>query len=457
MQEALVGLLLFGVVVALARRWAGERQFPGAAGRSQHAERIKRGFAGCFGAVDAGDAGVRAIDVVEPATPCRLRCGGDPEWLAGNADWRAAQRLAGRGVSVIGTDRYVPPHPWGSTHGDTRVTRLAIGEGREYVPLVRRSHELWHEIEQASGTQVLTQPGTVVLAHPASPFLNETRASAREYEIDHLDLTNAEVRARFPMFAVDEQTEAYYEPAGGYVRPEAAVAAQLELARRSGAQLQLGERVERWTASPDGVIVTTDAGSYGAEQLLLCVGAWISELFPDGRDIFAVYRQLLYWFPIRRRFEQLRDMPTFIWDFGGDQRSFVHLDGFYGSRRSARWGEGGVGGVRAHDRAGWPPAPGDPGGDRSDVSALHLAVSAVARRQAAEDGLLPVHEHAREPVRDRPSPRTRLGPDRVGVLGALVQALTCDRRGGRAVADRMSARRRPRRVQLRAGAGPVSR
>ena len=141
-------------------------------------------------------------------------------------------------------DQYVPPHPWGSTHGDTRITRLAIGEGREYVPLVRRSHELWREIEQATGTELLTHAGIVLLADPSSPFLAETRASARDYDIEHEDLTNAELRARFPMFRVEESTEAYYEPAAGYLRPEAAVTAQLELARRNGARLRLGEHVE---------------------------------------------------------------------------------------------------------------------------------------------------------------------------------------------------------------------
>jgi len=226
----------------------------------------------------------------------------------------ACSQLAARGVSVIGIDQYVPPHSWGSTHGETRMTRLAIGEGREYVPLVRRSHELWPELEGETGTRLLTEAGVVILAHPSSPFLRETRASARQYEIQHRDLSNAELGARFPMFAVDEQTEAYYEPEGGYVRPEAAVAAQLELARGRGAQLRLGERVERWTASANGVAVTTDVDKYDAGQLLLCAGAWIGELFPDGREMFAVYRQLLYWFPIREGYPQLRDMPAFgIW------------------------------------------------------------------------------------------------------------------------------------------------
>src|SRR5437763_14726684 len=95
----------------------------------------------------------------------------------------ACSQLAGRGVSVIGIDQYVPPHPWGSSHGETRMTRLALGEGREYVPLVLRSHELWREIEQETGSQLLTQTGVVILGHRSSRFLADTRRAAREYEI----------------------------------------------------------------------------------------------------------------------------------------------------------------------------------------------------------------------------------------------------------------------------------
>ncbi|HTU84675.1 MAG TPA: N-methyl-L-tryptophan oxidase [Solirubrobacteraceae bacterium] len=242
----------------------------------------------------------------------------------------ACRALAARGASVVGIDRYAPPHPLGSTHGDTRITRLAIGEGREYVPLVRRSHRLWREIERQTGTRLLTQAGVLVLAPAASPFLAETLGAAATHAIPHERLTHAEIGARFPMFQVREDTVGYHEPEGGYVRPEAAVAAQLDLARRHGAQLRLGERVDRWRAGAGGVTVTTDAGSYAAGRLLLCAGAWVTELFPEGRDMFAVYRQLMYWWPIDRGYEQLRDMPAFVCDLGGVQDGFVHLDGFYG-------------------------------------------------------------------------------------------------------------------------------
>jgi sarcosine oxidase len=242
----------------------------------------------------------------------------------------ACRQLAARGVSVIGIDRYAPPHAWGSTHGDTRITRLAIGEGREYVPLARRSHELWREIEAESGIELLTETGIVVLAHPSSVFLAETRAAARQYAIEHRDLSNDELRAGFPMFAAGEETIGYHEPAAGYVRPERAVEAQLTLALRHGARLHLYERVESWTASGSGVTLTTDCTTYAADRLVVCAGPWIGDLVPQVRDLVAIYRQLLFWFPIRRHYAVLRDMPAFVWDVGGHQRGFVHLDGFYG-------------------------------------------------------------------------------------------------------------------------------
>ncbi len=239
-------------------------------------------------------------------------------------------QLAARGESVIGFDTYEPPHPYGSTHGDTRITRIAIGEGPEYVPLVRRSHELWREIEEETGDQLLTVCGGLVLAPAGSLFLTQTRASASTYDVAHESLSADEIGRRFPMFSIDSRTEGYYEPEAGWVRPEAAVRAQLRLARRRGAQLRVGETVDGWAAGAEGVSVTTSAGAYSADQLVMCAGPWLPGLAPELGHLFAVYRQLLYWFPIRRGYELLREMPIFVLDFGGGTHDFVHLDGFYG-------------------------------------------------------------------------------------------------------------------------------
>jgi sarcosine oxidase len=242
----------------------------------------------------------------------------------------ACFQLAARGTSVIGIDQYQPPHQLGSTHGDTRMTRLAVGEGAEYVPLVHRSHDLWREIERLAGVELLTQCGGLVLAEAGNPFLERTRALAQEYGVAHENLAHGQLAERFPMFAAGPDTVAYRELGSGYVRPERAVAVQLDLARRHGATLRLGERVEDWAAGGSGVRVRTNAGVHTADRLILCAGPWMPALFGEGDDILAVHRQVFYWFPIRRGYEQLRDMPVFVWEFGGDRDAFTHLRGFYG-------------------------------------------------------------------------------------------------------------------------------
>ncbi|RZJ57552.1 MAG: FAD-dependent oxidoreductase, partial [Acidovorax sp.] len=72
-------------------------------------------------------------------------------------------QLARRGARVLGLDQFAPPHTLGSSHGQTRITRLAVGEGDQYVPLVRRSHEIWAELEAATGQSIYTRTHGLVL------------------------------------------------------------------------------------------------------------------------------------------------------------------------------------------------------------------------------------------------------------------------------------------------------
>lgn len=240
-------------------------------------------------------------------------------------------QLARRGLRVIGLDRHHPPHDRGSTHGDTRITRLAIGEGAEYAPLVQRSHVLWRELEAETGATLMQQVGGLVIGDADDPFLVDTRANAAVNEITHENLTHRALTERYPMFAAPAGTEAYLEPEAGMLHPEAAVRAQLSLARSAGAELRLGTEVHRWHADGDEVTVVTGDGTLRARELVLCAGAWIRRLAPEYADVFEVHPQLLHWFPIRQGYEALRAMPIFIWEIPGERDDFTHLSGgFYG-------------------------------------------------------------------------------------------------------------------------------
>src|SRR5678816_67379 len=99
-------------------------------------------------------------------------------------------QLARRGIRVLGLDRHVPPHEHGSSHGETRITRLAIGEGAHYTPLAVRSHEIWREIERETGADLMTTTGGLIISSTrrrshihVEGFFDNTVAAARVHGI----------------------------------------------------------------------------------------------------------------------------------------------------------------------------------------------------------------------------------------------------------------------------------
>jgi sarcosine oxidase len=239
-----------------------------------------------------------------------------------------AYQLAKAGARVLGIDRFAPPHPHGSTHGDSRITRLAVGEGAAYVPLAIRSHELWREIEARTGEELLTVTGGVVISvpggrgqHGADDFLATTIATAQAHGIAHEVLDSAALAERLPPFVLGGDERGMLEPSAGFVRPEPAVAAQLRLAREHGADLKTGERA----ISAGRRRVVTDAGTYTAETIVLTAGPWIAELRPELASAFAVSRQVLHWFTLAPgAYEAHRDLPVFIWITGDGPEEFFY-------------------------------------------------------------------------------------------------------------------------------------
>ena len=217
----------------------------------------------------------------------------------------ALYQASRRGAKTLGIDRYQPPHTLGSSHGDTRITRFAIGEGECYVPLVQRSDEIWRELEARSGLTLFHRSGGLIIAPPSSSatfhgegdFVEASARVAARHGIAHEVIDADEIMRRHPLLKPRASDRAYYEPGAGVLRPERCVAAQLDQARRAGATIHTGERVTGYRADADGVTVTTERGSYRADKLILSAGAWMADLMPEAyRSGIRVCRQVIYWF-----------------------------------------------------------------------------------------------------------------------------------------------------------------
>lgn len=235
----------------------------------------------------------------------------------------ALYQLAKRGKRVLGIDRFVPPHAFGSSHGESRITRLAIGEGTHFTPLAMRSHEIWRELERETGRSLMTTTGGLVIGghEDAAPlhvanFLEQTIEAASRYGIRHDILGADEIRRRFPAFSPRDDEIGYYEHDAGFLRPEACVEVQLDLARRHGAEIRNSTRV----LGIEGDGVTTDHGNFRAERIIVAAGPWISDLLSDAcENIFRVYRQVMFWFEIDGPASPFQpgNFPIFIWQIPG--------------------------------------------------------------------------------------------------------------------------------------------
>ncbi len=205
----------------------------------------------------------------------------------------AAATLADRGLSVLGLEAFGPAHDRGSMHGGTRIIRQAYFEGAEYVPLLRSSYDGWHRLAERSGRDVITLCGGLHLGDPDGGVFTGARAAAELHRVEHEILDAAEIHRRFPAMRPAEHVVAVYEPGAGFVRPEETVLAHLDLAGRAGADLRFDEPVRSWSVTPGGgVEVATDAGTYGADRLVLAPGAWAASLTGIA---LSVERQVVYW------------------------------------------------------------------------------------------------------------------------------------------------------------------
>jgi len=243
-------------------------------------------------------------------------------------------QLARRGADVVGIDRFAPPHKMGSSHGETRITRQAVGEGGDYAPLVLNSHRIWRELEADTGEKLLRDCGVLVMGPGSGPtshhgkpdFVTRSIEVARDFGIAHEIIDGAEVSRRFPQFlGLTGSEKAYYEPGGGYVFPERCISAQLNRATQLGAQIRTG--VELLSIAEHGMVrLETSAGTIEAKQAVITAGSWTAPLLGAPFDsLLTVSRQVLHWYELDDVAAYGPRSPAFIWMHGA-----TDVDYFYG-------------------------------------------------------------------------------------------------------------------------------
>ena len=211
----------------------------------------------------------------------------------------ALSALARRSARALGIERFAPGHDRGSSHGVTRVIRLGYFEHPSYVPLLRRTYELWRELEAASGLALLHVTGIAEIGKPDGAVVPGTLLASRTHALAHEVLPAKALMERFPAFRVPLDFVGVVQPDGGFVTVEPAIEAQLALAKGAGAEVLTGTAVHSIEPQRDGARVRIDGRIFDAGTVVVTAGPWVKRLLPALPVDFRVTRQVMAWFEPR--------------------------------------------------------------------------------------------------------------------------------------------------------------
>lgn len=216
--------------------------------------------------------------------------------------WRAARD--GRAVTLL--ERHAGPHPYGSSHGRSRIFRLAYRDPY-YVALARAARTGWDVLQDESGTALLDVTGG--LDHGLAGEVATNLAAA---DVPFSVLSPAETEARWPHLRFEG--EVVHQPDAGRLDADAVVATLHREAVRHGADLRFSTVALSAAVTGDGVVVTTSAGEIAARVVVVAAGAWLPGLLPslppvDGLPPFRVTQEQPVYFAAR---DPATPWPSFI-------------------------------------------------------------------------------------------------------------------------------------------------
>jgi sarcosine oxidase len=220
--------------------------------------------------------------------------------------------LARRGKRVLGLERFGIPHSMGSSHGHTRIIRLAYYEHPSYVLLLKRAYELWREIQRIASERLLHITGSIDAGPEDSWVFKGSWESCKLHDLPHEILTGAELHRRFPGYHLPADHLALVQPEGGFLTPEKCIVSYVMAAQALGAEIHGHERVFEWRPLEGGVRVRTDRGVYEADKLVITAGAWDGELLDVLEGLAVPERQVLAWLqPTRPEYFRPDAFPVF--------------------------------------------------------------------------------------------------------------------------------------------------
>lgn len=200
------------------------------------------------------------------------------------------------GVEVHGFDSVYPGHPFGASGGESRLFRSFEIDDLDYVPIIQRADELWHNIETQSGQTLRNISGSLLMGDANGEQMIRARQSASESDVPHEFLDNRELAKRFPNIKTYPEDVGIWDSGGGTIFPELTISTTARLAQQNGAKIHPYSQITRITPDANGIILQNNGDSIQFDKVVVAVGGWTNNLFPFLKDTIVTKRLTSAWF-----------------------------------------------------------------------------------------------------------------------------------------------------------------
>jgi sarcosine oxidase len=221
---------------------------------------------------------------------------------AGTMGSATAWWLARRGVDVALLEQFEPGHTRGSSHGGTRIFRLAYYDPT-FVRMAQAALPLWRELEDDADEPLLDTTGAI--DHGTSASIDLVAAAMETCGARFERITPTAAAERWPAVRFDGTV--LFHPDGGRCRADATVAALQRRAVAHGADVRFGAPATLRILD-DSVEIDAGGETWSARVAVVTAGAWVTKVLGARAPAVTVTQeQVQHFAPVVEQ-----EWPSFI-------------------------------------------------------------------------------------------------------------------------------------------------
>ena len=221
------------------------------------------------------------------------------------------------GARVIVLDAYGAANSRSSSGGETRITRMAYGDGELYSRWALESLPEWLALERRAGQTLFHPTGVLTFSDAKTGWVQKSVEVIRRIGAQCELLSNEDLAERFPQVRFKATECAVFEPRSGALMARRAVQLLLEELMADGMEY----RQQSILPPSDGHRIQASTGeTIEAENFVFACGPWLPKLFPALLSSYITpVRAEIFFLGVPAGMDEFAppQMPT--WIFMGDE------------------------------------------------------------------------------------------------------------------------------------------